>query len=175
MAPLLSHLRRPLSTRTLPNSPSKATRIVSGSKRARSPEHGEAQGQRVLKRARVLAPPPVIVPTRDLRKERERKTEREQQEAEFREKYTRAFPTWKFYFDTEKPLSISESSLKSRVLSLGSVCRAIFVPFDNNSSLICRELSIFSIKMLHTSLLTQTFRASLIPNPIQIRRTVNFP
>lgn len=121
MASLLSHRRRPLTTRTLLNSPSNVTRTVSGSKRARSPENGEVQTHHVLKRVRPLEPPPSIVPSRDIRKETERKMEREQKEAEFREKYSRAFPTWKFYFDTEKPLSISKSSLKSRVLSLGAV------------------------------------------------------
>ena len=68
-----------------------------------------------MKRARLAR----VAPVKDLQEEK--KTEREQKEVEFREKYTRAFPTWKFYFDTEKPLSVNESSLRARVLSLGAV------------------------------------------------------
>ena len=105
-------LRRPLSSRFVPNSPTK-TRVVSSFKRPRSPEPGVSYDQPVLKRARP-APPPVA---RDL----QRRTEREQREAEFREKYTRAFPSWTFYFDTEKPLSVSQSSLRSGVLQLKAV------------------------------------------------------
>lgn len=106
--------RRPLSSRALPNSPSK-TRVISGAKRPRSPEKPENPPQSVFKRFRSTQGPVA----RDLQKER--KTEREQRETEFREKYTRAFPTWRFYFDTEKPMSISQSSLRTRVLQLGAV------------------------------------------------------
>jgi len=116
MTSILPYQRRPLTTRTLPNSPNKATRVISGTKRARSPELGGPSIQTV-KRAR-LAPVPAL-PVKDPQKEK--KTEREQKESEFRNKYTRAFPSWKFYFDTEKPLSVNESSLRSRVLSLGAV------------------------------------------------------
>ena len=116
--------RRPLTSRTVPNSPGK-TRVVSGSKRLRSPERG-VHAQPIMKRARL-----VPVAARDLQKER--KAEREQREAEFRDKYTRAFPTWKFYFDTEKPLSVSQSSLKMRVVQLGAVSHCIIIDFCNSS------------------------------------------
>lgn len=109
--------RRPLTSRPVPNSPGKTR--VSGSKRPRSPEHGEPHAHLTLKRVR-----PAQVPVaRDSLKDK--KSEREQREAEFRVKYIRAFPTWKFYFDTEKPLSVSQSTLRSRILQLGAVSQGL--------------------------------------------------
>jgi len=107
--------RRPLTSRIVPNSPAR-TRVVSGIKRPRSPDHGGALAHPVTKRVRSNL-------VAELQKEK--MAEREQMEAEFRDKYTRAFPMWKFYFDTEKTLSVSQSSLKSRVLQLGAVSPGI--------------------------------------------------
>ena len=118
----LPQSRRPLSSLIVLNSPTK-TRVASGLKRPRSPEPRISHDQSVLKRARP-APPPVA---RDLLNEK--RTEREQREAEFREKYTRAFSLWTFYFDTEKPLSVSQSSLRTRVLQLKAVSRGTVTQF----------------------------------------------
>jgi regulatory subunit for Cdc7p protein kinase len=138
----LSQSRRPLTSRTLPNSPSKS-RVVSGSKRPRSPEHGEPHVQPILKRV-CLAPTTVA---RDL--QREKKAEREQREAEFRQKYTRAFPMWKFYFDTEKPLSVSQSSLRTRVVQLKAVSQRTIVQLLEcpDAYVYCRKLWTFSTNL----------------------------
>jgi regulatory subunit for Cdc7p protein kinase len=55
---------------------------------------------------------------------RERKfTEKEQQKAEFRDKYRRAFPSWTFYFDLDhiEPDRTVVSSFESRIQELGGV------------------------------------------------------
>jgi len=119
--------RRPLTSRLVPNSPGK-TRVVSGTKRPRSPDRGEPLVHPVKKRVR---------PNQVADLQKEKKAEREQMEAEFRDKYIRAFPMWKFYFDTEKTLSVSQSSLKSRVLQLGAVSQGIY----NLTSAICSWFS----------------------------------
>ena len=54
-----------------------------------------------------------------------RKAEREAREAEFRTKYTNAFPSWIFYFDTT---DAERNALTPRILSLDGVC-ATYVPF----------------------------------------------
>lgn len=48
------------------------------------------------------------------------KEDRERLEARFRDKYTRAFPSFKFYFDSIDP-SV-RNSLANRVSQLGAVC-----------------------------------------------------
>jgi regulatory subunit for Cdc7p protein kinase len=56
---------------------------------------------------------------------RERKiAEKEQQKAEFRNKYRRAFPSWTFYFDADhiEPDRAAVSSLDARIQGLGGVC-----------------------------------------------------
>lgn len=96
--------RRPLQTRSLPVnvSPSKHTRPVAGpSKRPRSPEPqaDASTSQQAVKRAKVTAA--VARAPKDTNIKDRKHEEREQQRVEFREKFTRAFPSWIFYLDTE--------------------------------------------------------------------------
>ncbi|KAG6862283.1 hypothetical protein C0995_015980 [Termitomyces sp. Mi166 len=94
--------RRPLTNRHAHQLPTiapstKPQRTVSGNKRPRSPEPlaDSSVISQSSKRVKAIDPPPLA---RD--KARERKyMEREQQKAEFKEKYTRAFPSFTFYFD----------------------------------------------------------------------------
>ena len=57
-----------------------------------------------------------------------RRTEREAREAEFRAKYTKAFPSWTFYFDTT---DAERNDLAPRVQQLNGVChsRAVYWPW----------------------------------------------
>ncbi|KAF9484458.1 hypothetical protein BDN70DRAFT_989551 [Pholiota conissans] len=123
---LLSQQRQPLRSRVLqqPSNPSPARqcRTVSGSKRARSPEHAELQTHPSLKRARALVD---VTPTRSKATERERSEqkaqrlrEREQKEDEFRRKYTSAFASWRFYIDSETIDHKTAQAFKSRILLL---------------------------------------------------------
>ncbi|OJA14498.1 hypothetical protein AZE42_04452 [Rhizopogon vesiculosus] len=120
--------RRPLSTRTLPlqvppsMSPSKPiTRSSQLVKRPRSPDlTGDlTEHQSIVKRVR--AAPAEATHGEDHRDRDRRRVERELQKADFRVKYTRAFPGWVFYFDLDllDPESASlRSSLAARVLHL---------------------------------------------------------
>ena len=97
--------------------------VSSTSKRARSPD---LPGDTNSKRARGILPSPGTLTAReDERKEKERrKTEREAQKEEFRIKYTRAFPSWVFYFDLDllDPDSASAREyLEAKVSQLGGV------------------------------------------------------
>ncbi|KAF4567700.1 hypothetical protein EYR40_006704 [Pleurotus pulmonarius] len=65
-------------------------------KRARSPEPYPAKA---TKRIRPLAQVVTTAVAEDGKSRK--KVEREQQKAEFREKYTKAFPSWVFYFDPD--------------------------------------------------------------------------
>lgn len=118
--------RRPLTHRSLqhppPFSPLKSARAFSASKRPRSPDPSldPSISQQSSKRIKAIAPSPAIV--RD--KTRERKhTEREQQKAEFKDKYTRAFPTFTFYFEEDVALDTYEDMIEQ----LGGVRMS---PFD---------------------------------------------
>lgn len=81
-------------------------------KRPRSPDN-DAPVESVKRRA--LAPD-----ARQQDKER-RQLERQQKDAEFKEKYTRAFPTFSFYFDAEN-LDVDSTPLRAKVEHLGAVC-----------------------------------------------------
>lgn len=119
--------RRPLANRPLPLqvpsifSPLKSSRTVSGSsKRARSPDPIDAS---TSKRARAVAPAPsTLTAARDVAKER-KQAEREQQKAEFKDKYCRAFPHFRFYFDLEniEPDRAATQDLEARIQQLGGV------------------------------------------------------
>ncbi|KAF9264218.1 hypothetical protein L218DRAFT_863434 [Marasmius fiardii PR-910] len=98
----------------MPLSPSKP-RVPSGTKRARSPGVGaEEQSSRAfLKRAR----PTVATPTSQKNKLHEKKYK----EAEWREKYIRAMPDWKFHFDmTDITDEVLVNKLKRRIRELNS-------------------------------------------------------
>ena len=108
-------------------------KLSSSTKRAHSPEPTDGQGQSA-KRARAIPEP--VRATRDEQKRRdvrdarpdtkeERDKIRATREAEFRAKYTRAFPSWTFHFDldTHQPeLAALKNKLERRVAQLGAVC-----------------------------------------------------
>lgn len=111
---------RPLSLQ-IPSVLSPLKRSIS--KRPRSPD---TAGDVHSKRAKSGPPSPGALAAREEeRKERERrKTEREAQKEEFRIKYTRAFPSWVFYFDLDllDPDSASAREyLEAKVSQLGGV------------------------------------------------------
>lgn len=128
--------RPPLAPRALslqiPAVVSPLKRIVSGaSKRARSPD---LLGDAGSKRAKGGPPSPGTLAAReDERKEKERKkTEREAQKEEFRIKYTKAFPSWVFYFDQDllDPDNASAREyLEAKVSQLGGVCYVLYVVY----------------------------------------------
>ncbi len=121
--------RRPLSTRPAPHhvaahlpvaKPSKVP--CATSKRARSPEppHDSALAQQAAKRARCGT---MVPPTAGRENKERRQAEREQQRTEFKEKYSRAFPTWTFHFDLEHIDSVNGTlqDFETRIQHLGGV------------------------------------------------------
>ncbi|KAG6891723.1 hypothetical protein C0992_006143 [Termitomyces sp. T32_za158] len=113
--PLMSRHAHQITTIAPSNKPQ---RTVSGNKRARSPEP-LAELPMLLqnsKRVKSVDPPPSLA--RD--KARERKhMEREQQKVEFKEKYTRAFPSFTFYFDELNITSEEQDFLEESIEKLG--------------------------------------------------------
>lgn len=134
MSALLAHRRLPLGNRTLQNpsnpSPAKQSRVVSGSKRARSPDNAELQMHTVLKRVRATAnvtPSPTKVREQERVEEKTRRiAERQQKAKEFKQKFTSAFPSWTFYIDSETIDHKVEQGFKARILLLGGVWRLLF-------------------------------------------------
>jgi regulatory subunit for Cdc7p protein kinase len=124
---MATHNRRPLTNRPLQNP---TTRSASLPKRPRSPDtHPDPFALRPSsKRVKAAGPSPVNASTRASaqatrpstrdRKQAER-SEREQQKAEFKEKYSRAFPTFTFCFDIDNvgPVDV----LVSKIRQLGGV------------------------------------------------------
>jgi len=136
--------RRPLAPRALQlQFPSyipqqKTVRIAPMStKRPHSPEvNGDSNAIQATppKRARGIQPSSMQV-SRDPRERELRKAQREERKAEFRVKYTRAFPSWVFYFDldTLDPQSAaSRRILENKVSSLGAV--SLFVIHIQNDT-----------------------------------------
>ncbi|KAJ3564328.1 hypothetical protein NP233_g8367 [Leucocoprinus birnbaumii] len=130
--------RRPLTARTSQSLlfPSPVRSLKSGQqpKRARSPDsaaHSIGSFVKRHKSATLNTNPPhkAVKKERDpeaIKKKEEEKASREQQRAEFREKYRRAFPGWTFYFDT---LSINDKrreSFQSRIEGLGGKVELFF-------------------------------------------------
>lgn len=129
--------RRPLQPRAIslqiPSVLSPLKRTGSGAyKRARSPDPSVETNS---KRVKGPVSPGTLLARDEERKERERrKLERDAQKEEFRVKYTRAFPSWVFYFDldTLDPDSASAREyLEARVCQLGGVCRTLFSALQN--------------------------------------------
>lgn len=132
MATLLN--RRPLGTRQhlqqlIGNSPLKSRTPSASSKRPRSPEpSGDAlASQTNPKRVRAThADANGGTQPDEERKDKDHKRQaREAAKSEFRVKYTRAFPSWVFYFDLDQldpDTAALRSSLASRVTQLGAVC-----------------------------------------------------
>lgn len=165
MATFLPVQRRPLASRSLqttnPSPPSKQPRVVSGAKRARSPDHTENQTHTAPKRVRSTVEP-VPRPTasasakaREHAKDKQnRLTERLQREEEFKRKYKKDFPGWRFYIDSENLDSKLESQFKTKILRLGGVCNfpslvqyplrkspSVYSKSTNSSPLVFRILS----------------------------------
>ena len=122
--------RRPLTTRTLQNPTVPSARSASLSKRPRSPEaHPDPSAPRISsKRVKTTAPYSTTAPaqvsastTRPSTKDRKyaERAEREQQRAEFRDKYSRAFPTFTFCFDIDNVGPVD--ALVSMIHQLGGV------------------------------------------------------
>ncbi|KZT19906.1 hypothetical protein NEOLEDRAFT_1101614 [Neolentinus lepideus HHB14362 ss-1] len=118
----MATVRRPLISRTLPGqhgAAGDAFRHAGKSslplgKRARSPDggHDVAATKESTKRARALPP---LGANDDERKEKEQKrTEREKQKRDFQIKYTKAFPSWSFYFDLDT-LDPEEAAIQERL------------------------------------------------------------
>ncbi|KAJ7647471.1 hypothetical protein FB45DRAFT_893546 [Roridomyces roridus] len=98
-------------------------RAVSGTKRPRSPDNT----LEILPK-RLKAAPAGPVKEGDNDKAR-RHAEREQQRVEFKDKYRRAFPSWKFYFDLDNIHAENASSVKvaqTKIRQLGGSIENFF-------------------------------------------------
>lgn len=117
--------RRPLANRTLQPStlisPLKVSRTVSGSKRPRSPDPSAdpSASHQLSKRVKAVPLSPAIT-VRDRQRERKH-AEREQQRLEFREKYSRAFPGFIFYFEEDNIGPVDLDEYEDRIEQLGGV------------------------------------------------------
>lgn len=136
--------RRPLGTRQhlqqlIGNSPQKSRTPSASVKRARSPEPtGDAlASQTSTKRVRATLAEPITttLPDEERKDKEQRRQTREAVKNEFRVKYTRAFPSWVFYFDLDQldpDTAALRSSLASRVTQLGAVCLYNLSLLDDN-------------------------------------------
>ncbi|KAM6502364.1 Dfp1/Him1, central region domain containing protein [Amanita muscaria] len=122
---MATSLRRPLAHRLpqpLPRSP--------GSKRSRSPDP-EEHPVPSSKRSRTVSAVALVndndKSTRQAMRER-KLAEKEQQKAEFRDKYRRAFPSWTFYFDLDHvdPDRAAAPSFEARIQELGGAIEDFF-------------------------------------------------
>jgi regulatory subunit for Cdc7p protein kinase len=113
--------------------PLRQSRSVSGSKRPRSPDQLLEVVPKRLKAA------PGAVREKEVDKDKARRAaEREQQRVEFREKYSKAFPSWKFYFDLDniRPENVSAVKLaQAKIRQLNGVCvsatfRSLLMPLS---------------------------------------------
>ncbi|THV06806.1 hypothetical protein K435DRAFT_960398 [Dendrothele bispora CBS 962.96] len=92
--------RRPLIRSVRPqNSPIRALKLSTGTKRARSPAVDDAHDGPSVATKRVRA-----VPDPSYHKHKSR-ADKHQQELEFRQKYTRSMPSWIFHFDFDSPIN----------------------------------------------------------------------
>ncbi|KAJ2936555.1 hypothetical protein H1R20_g534, partial [Candolleomyces eurysporus] len=131
MATTSTSVRRALSLKSLQasaNHPQKSTQRHPSSasfKRPRSPEPTENSSTAKKARASTAISASALQKEKEAKRER---LEREQQKQEFKDKYTRAFPSWTFYFDTEN-ISMKTSQinlLKGRVEQLGGQVEEFF-------------------------------------------------
>ncbi|KAK0485655.1 Dfp1/Him1, central region-domain-containing protein [Armillaria novae-zelandiae] len=114
--------RAPLANRATSRLGQKWARSISGIKRPRSPEGDTAVE---FKRQRA-AGPDISTPKY---KEKDRKhAERAQKDKEFRDKYSRAFPTFIFHFDLShlEPDTGLRKSLEARIVQLGGIIEDFF-------------------------------------------------
>ncbi|KAJ7124883.1 Dfp1/Him1, central region-domain-containing protein [Mycena epipterygia] len=109
--------------------PIKQNRSLSGSKRPRSPDHSQELAPKRLKAVASAAGHR----EKELDKEKARRhAEREQQRIEFKEKYRRAFPGWKFYFDTDNIHPDNVSTVKLAQAKIRQLGGSIEDFFSNN-------------------------------------------
>ncbi len=112
---------RPLTRQASPT-PSASARKTSSAKRARSPDPSFEHSAQSAKRPKADNP---ALTREETKREKERK--RADREREFRHKYTRAFPQWRFHFDAGL-LTDEEARLKDSVVTavsaMGAVCHA---------------------------------------------------
>ena len=113
--------RNPLATKSYStqqgtaSAPSlQAARKASSAKRAHSPELLVENGQGNSSK-RAKATPDAAASVQD------RKSRRVEREQEFRDKYSRAFPTWTFYFDVDCVTPAEKDVLVKRVTNMGAV------------------------------------------------------
>ncbi|KAJ3556174.1 hypothetical protein NM688_g2173 [Phlebia brevispora] len=119
-------VRNPLATKShtqhvpTPGPSWQSTRKIPSAKRAHSPEpQADAQGN-ISKRAK--AAPEAATTTTVL----DRKARRVEKEQEFRDKYSRAFPNWVFYFDLDTVPSTVKDTLGKRVAQMGARVEEFF-------------------------------------------------
>jgi hypothetical protein len=114
--------RRPLANRPIQAcSPLKSMRTVSGSKRARSPDIFDLNIAKPTSKRIKSVDASSAIAIRDSSRDKKH-LEREQQKAEFRDKYTRAFPGFTFHFDDESVGAAVSEGYKAKVELLGAVC-----------------------------------------------------
>lgn len=113
--------------------PLRQSRSVSGSKRPRSPDQLLEVVPKRLKAA------PGAVREKEVDKDKARRAaEREQQRLEFREKYSKAFPSWKFYFDLDniRPENVSAVKLaQAKIRQLNGVCVSVILSLSTHPTL----------------------------------------
>ncbi|KAK0212983.1 Dfp1/Him1, central region-domain-containing protein [Desarmillaria ectypa] len=115
----------PANRATLKSLGQKWARAASGIKRPRSPEVSHMDGAVEFKRQRAAGTDISAPKYKD--KER-RHTERAQKDKEFKDKYSRAFPTFTFHFDLShlEPDTGLRKSLEARIVQLGGIIDDFF-------------------------------------------------
>lgn len=111
---------RPLAPQVSPTPPySASVRKTSSAKRARSPDPSLEHSTQSAKRPKPDNP---ATTREETKREKERK--RAEREREFRDKYTRAFPQWRFHFDADL-LTDEETRLKDSLVTAVSAMGAV--------------------------------------------------
>ncbi|EEB96319.1 hypothetical protein MPER_04567 [Moniliophthora perniciosa FA553] len=104
----------------IPLSPAKQSRVISGTKRARSPAPGDQTSRPAVKRARPTVPAAATPNTQKQKAKADRQARKDEAEAEFRFKYKRHIARSRFYFDM---VDIKDESivrgLTARIKQLG--------------------------------------------------------
>ncbi|KAH9485303.1 Hsk1-interacting molecule 1 [Psilocybe cubensis] len=126
--------RRPLANRSVQGtsnpSPIKQTRSVSGSKRPHSPDRGDSNANPIAKRVRGTATNEPTAShesraTEKTKREKEKAAQRMEMDLEFKDKYSRAFPGFRFYFDAEN-ITTSTANLKAMISRAGGITDPFF-------------------------------------------------
>lgn len=146
-------------------------RVASGSKRARSPDPFDTSTHnQTFKRVKAINLP-LAISNRDSTRDKKH-VEREQQKAEFRDKYTRAFPGFIFCFDEQSLGAGASEGYRVKIELLGAVRAAHSLKFRHNSNVFRQSMTFSQIK-LHISLRTGHLPRSI---PQLTKRTIqNLP